>query len=81
MKINAKTARGRRTKVYDSMGRLIGLCFYYDTNTREVGMYVSKKNVLGTYMVMTCKKNGKNRPMKVYAVWPGSYAMLDGKRL
>jgi hypothetical protein len=81
MKIEAGTDLGKRTKVFDAIGRKIRMITSYDTDTKEATFIPSFVDEKGKERSIVVKENGRNTVLKITKVLEGSYAEVDGKRI
>ncbi len=83
MIIKASTFKGKKAKVFDASGSLIGSAYAYNTKTREVSMYLIGTSLSGSVKILLAKKRSLNyqrRALTVKVKIPGSYLMLSGKK-
>lgn len=77
MKLTITNTKNKLVLIKDAMGKTMSTAFSYDTKTGKTGLYLLSAQ--GT--VLMARKNGESYAVKIFVTIPGSYALLNGKKV
>lgn len=76
MKLTVKNTKNKIVIIKDAMNKIIPFVFSYDTKTGRAGLFLRAKT-----SVVVARENGKGYAVQVYVNIPGSYAVVNGKKV
>ena len=81
MIFESKKLNGKKAMVYDSKGNRITTCFKYNTKTREAFLFLLALKPKSNEQTLLLCFDKKGKIVKAKVKLPGSYILVDGKRL